>query len=358
MMNKKMIVSFLTGILISAVALYFAFRNVPFSDLVEYLKAFNYWWIIPSVTLVYISFMCRGLRWQVILGTSHPIPFWRTYHPMMIGFMLNCILPARVGELARPAILLQKDNVPFPTGLATVAAERVFDLFILIIMLTVVLSTVQIDPNIEIPFGEYRLNKAMLETISGGMIKMGLVLILGIIGVSIDRFRQLITKVLLGVPNLAAFAGEPAKKLLIRYVSLPLIGIMENIAAGFSLVKDVKRMSLCLGISTVVWVLNAISYHLMALGAPGMQLSFFEITTVMIIICFFIALPSVPGFWGLWEAGGVFALTLFAVPTKEAAGFALASHAVQMFPVIIIGLVSAVVYSVNLRQVAKQKGGA
>lgn len=356
-MNKKMGVSLVTGILISAVALYFAFRNVPFTDLVKYLKAFNYWWIIPSVTLVYISFMCRGLRWQVILGTSHRIPFWRAYHPMMIGFMLNCILPARVGELARPAILLQKDKVPFTTGLATVATERVFDLFILIIMLTVVLSTVQIDPDIEIPFGDYRLNKTMLETIGSGMVKMCLVLIGGIIAVSIDRLRELMTRVILGAPNLVAFAGKPTTKLLLNYVSMPLVGIMENIAAGFSLVKDFRRMSLCLLISGVVWALNAVSYHLMALGAPGMQLSFFEITTVMIIICFFIALPSVPGFWGLWEAGGVFALTLFAVTAKDAAGFALASHAVQMFPVIIIGLVSALVYGVNLRQVSKQKGG-
>ena len=74
---------------------------------------------------------------------------------------------------------------------------------------------------------------------------------------------------------------------------------------------------------------------------------------VMVIICFFIALPSVPGFWGLWEAGGVFAMALFGVSSKDAAGFTLTNHAVQVFPVIIVGLMSAVYTGVDIRQVSK-----
>jgi hypothetical protein len=93
----------------------------------------------------------------------------------------------------------------------------------------------------------------------------------------------------------------------------------------------------------------------MAQGCPGIELSFTEITAHMIIICFFIALPSVPGFWGIWEAGGVFALVLFGVSSKDAAGYTLANHAIQMFPVIIVGLVSAMVTSVNILQVSYEK---
>ena len=72
----------------------------------------------------------------------------------------------------------------------------------------------------------------------------------------------------------------------------------------------------------------------------------------MLIVCFFIALPSAPGFWGLWEAGGVFAMLLFGVSEKEAAGFTLANHAIQMFPVIIMGLISAFITGVDIRRVS------
>jgi hypothetical protein len=76
---------------------------------------------------------------------------------------------------------------------------------------------------------------------------------------------------------------------------------------------------------------------------------------VMIIICLFIALPSVPGFWGLWEAGGVFALSLFGVSTNAAAGFTLANHGIQLFPIIFVGFISAVITSVNIWQVSYEK---
>jgi hypothetical protein len=57
----------------------------------------------------------------------------------------------------------------------------------------------------------------------------------------------------------------------------------------------------------------------------------------MVIICFFIALPSVPGFWGLWEAAGVFALSFHGISNDHAAGYALFSHAFSITPVIVAG---------------------
>ena len=52
---------------------------------------------------------------------------------------------------------------------------------------------------------------------------------------------------------------------------------------------------------------------------------------------------------------GAVAMALFGVPVKEAAGFTLANHAVQMFPIIIAGLYSAVITGVKIRQFAGTK---
>lgn len=345
-------ISLAAGTGISLIALYFAFRNVPLADLFQYLQTINYGWLAVSIGVAAISFLGRVLRWQAILAANRQVPFWRAFHPLMIGFMMNCILPARIGEVARPAILKQKEGVSFTTGLATVATERVFDLLLLICMLTIVLATVKIDPNLEIPFGDYILNKARLEAIAAGMVRLCIILIFGIILVSIDTTRNRIAALILRAPNLLFFTGQGPREKLVKYVSRPLIGIMNNVAAGFATVKSFKDITICLLYSTGIWITNAMAYYLIALGCPGIHLSVLEITAVMIIICFFIALPSAPGAWGLWEAGGVFALTLFGVPAKDAAGYSLVSHAVQMFPVIFVGLGSALVYGVDIRQVA------
>ncbi|MBW2468494.1 MAG: flippase-like domain-containing protein, partial [Deltaproteobacteria bacterium] len=115
-MKNHFIISLAAGIALSAAALYFAFRNVPLADLINYLGSINYLWMIPAVFLVLVSFFIRAMRWQFILASSHKIGIWRAFHPMMIGFMINCILPGRLGEFARPAILQKKEKVPFATG--------------------------------------------------------------------------------------------------------------------------------------------------------------------------------------------------------------------------------------------------
>ena len=61
---------------------------------------------------------------------------------------------------------------------------------------------------------------------------------------------------------------------------------------------------------------------------------------MMVVICLLIALPPVPGYWGLWEAAGVFALYLFGITGEPAAGFTLVNHAVQILPLIPAGWIS------------------
>ena len=351
-MKRNLTISLVLGVAVSVAALYLAFRNVPISDLVKYLASINYYWVIPSVGLALISFVMRVFRWQIILASARQVSFWRAFHPLMIGFMVNCILPGRVGEVARPVILHKQDNFPVSTGLATVATERVFDISLLIILFATVLATVKINPHLSIAFGGYRLNRETLEFISSGMLKLCVALIVGIFFITIERTRSIINTLILKFPSLFFFLNPTGKAKIHRVISLPVIKILENFAEGLSLVKYPKKVFFCIVLSFLVWYLAALSIYIMALGCPGIDLSFLEITAVMIIICFFIALPSVPGFWGLWEAGGVFALSLFGVSANDAAGFTLANHAIQMIPVILIGFVSAVFTGVNIWRVA------
>jgi hypothetical protein len=302
--------------------------------------------------MVLLSFYLRAFRWQIILTTSRKIPVWRAYHPMMIGFMINCILPGRLGEVARPIILQKKENIPFTTGLATVAAERLFDICLLLALFIVTVSAIQINPDANVTFGNYQLNRSTLELVFGGMLKMGALLIIGIILITIGKVREIIYKIIRFLPNTLFFFGQKIKDMTQRRICEPLIGIIENVARGFALVRYPGKILICSVYSLLIWGLIAFSYYLFSLGSPGINLTFYEWCVVMVIICFFISLPSVPGWWGLWEAAGVFALSLFGVSAREAAGFTLANHALQVFPVILLGLISAMAISVNIRQMS------
>jgi uncharacterized protein (TIRG00374 family) len=354
-MKNRTGISLILGGAVSVLAMYLAFRNVPFKDLLSYFESIDYVWIFPSVAALLISFALRAYRWKIILEPAGDIGFWQSFHLLMIGFMINCILPGRVGEIARPVILQQKENIPFSTGLATVAAERVFDIGMLIILFAVLLKTINIDPNLNIVFGKYHLNKALLTTVNKGTFKLLLLLIAGIILMGFKKTRKGINAVILWMPQTLFFVGPEVKKKIQKNICDRLVSFVENLATGFLLVKYPAKMCACIGLSLAIWMLEAYSFYVMSLGCPGIGLSFFEITAVMVILCFFVALPSVPGYWGIWEAGGVFALLLFRVSAKDAAGFTLANHAVQIFPIIFVGFISAIITSVNIWQVSYEK---
>lgn len=350
--NKKIILPLTTGLLLSGIALYVVFKNIPLSELVGYLKTVNYWWVIPASAVILVSFVIRVFRWQLLLSPFKKTGFWSAHHPLMIGFMLNCLLPARVGELARPAIFCKKEKVPFTKVLATVAAERVFDVLVLLISFVIVLATVEISPTLDLTFGEYHLNKAMLEKVAMTTLQLCLGLMVCIALVSVKQTQKFIKQTILSLPQLLLFAGSSFKEKVREKLCVRLVRIFDNLAAGFDLLKSPKKAGLCLGLSFLVWGAGGFSLYVMAFGCPGIDLSFLEMYAMMVILCFFIALPSAPGFWGLWEAGGVFALLIFGVSKKEALGFTLANHVFQMLPVIVVGLISAIITGVNVVQVA------
>lgn len=354
-MKNKILFPLIAGLIISIGALYYALRSVPITDLTQYLTTINYIWIIPAILIGIISLLIRVLRWQIILKSTKLLDFFKVFHPLMIGFMLNLILPGRVGEIARPAILSQKEGVPFTVGLASVAIERLFDLILLIMLLSVVLANVNIDPDLEIKFQNFVLNKDTIEMIGLGMQKLCILLIFGIGIITFNKTRNLIITIIMKIPSLFFFAGHSRREMITSSICKPLVEIVKKFASGFELIKEPRTIFLCFVLSFIVWLLQAFSFYLVAQGCPGISITFAQHCAVMVIICIFIALPSVPGYWGLWEAGGIFGLTLFSISAKDAAGYTLLNHGIQFFPFLAIGLVSAIMTSVNILKVSYEK---
>jgi len=274
---------------------------------------------------------------------------------LMIGFALNLIMPARIGELARPAIFCKKEKVPFPRVLATVGAERIFDVLMLLFFFAVVTVSVDIDPKLDLTFGDYHLNKATLELIGMTTLTVSLVLVMGIVFVSARRGRGIIKRLIFVLPGLVFFASERFREKMRKTVCLKIAEAVDNFATGFEMLRSPKKVGLCLVLSFLAWVFAGISHYLFTFGSPGIDVSFLEMCVVMVILCFFISLPSVPGFWGLWEAGGVFGLLIFGVPSREAAGFTLANHFFQILPIMVIGIASSVITGASLVRVTYEK---
>src|SRR4051812_12418445 len=80
-------------------------------------------------------FALRARRWRTILepvaGKLSFGPLWRA---TAIGMMVNNVVPARAGEIARAFALTREERVPFPTSLASLAVDRLFDAVVLLLL--------------------------------------------------------------------------------------------------------------------------------------------------------------------------------------------------------------------------------
>jgi uncharacterized protein (TIRG00374 family) len=316
------------------------------------MAGIDYHWLAAGAVAGFFSFVVRALRWQVILGASKKLSFGAVYHPTIIAFMINTILPGRVGELARPAILKQKNQVPFTLGLTTVIAERMLDMITLIALFAWVMAVVHIDPGLEISFQDKQLDREMLEALAGKISMLCVVITVVLSVFSVPAVQRFLKAALLTAPGFI-FGRRPdvAEKLCLK-ISIPLGRMIDHAGSGLILVRRPGRLLLCLFYSVVIWLMQAAAIYLATFAFPAVELDFFQALAVFIIICFFIILPSVPGFWGIWEAGSVFALALFGVKKDLAAGFSLVSHAMLLFPILIAGMVSLVITGVKISAAA------
>ncbi len=349
-MINKTTISFSIGIAISVAALYLSFRNVPVDDLLIYFSSINYLWAIPAGLVGLSTFIFRALRWQAILKPIRNISFGQSFHPLMISFMLNSILPGRVGEAARPAILFKNEKIPFSTGLATVAVDRLFDVVFMFILFLLIMANITIAPDFAVEFGGYHLNKEVLSQSGRDIVGIGTIIIMGIFLFLFNKTRNIINYLISKLPVFFSLAGVSFQKKIEHKICVPAQKIINNFSEGFLLVKSPKTIFICICHTIIIWLLCAFSYYMLALGCPELNISFTELTAVMIIVCFFIALPSAPGYWGLWEAGGIFAMALFGISKKDALGYTLINHFIQTLPVIITGLVSAALTGITIRK--------
>ncbi|MDY0161721.1 lysylphosphatidylglycerol synthase transmembrane domain-containing protein [Desulfobotulus sp.] len=340
-MNKTQRLGLFFALPLSLGALYLAFRHAPLGEVLTYFRNIAYVWILPAVFFCVLGFVLRAWRWQSLLAHTRKVSFFPVFHPMMIGFMLNSILPGRVGEIVRPVLFAKKESVPFPTTLSTIAAERVLDLVVLLTLLAFVFGFMDMGGAGVHDFGGYQLSSQTLLAIAGKMAWLCLILVLLIAGLQMSILREAGKKMLRGL--VYYFPGLPSSFrtfLLSRFVPM-MEKILDQVASGFAGLRRPARLFYCLFLSLAIWMMQVLPYWFLAKASSGIPENFLHLIAVMVIVNFFIAIPSVPGFWGIWEAGVVFGLALFGIRGADAAGYALLSHVVLMFPVIFVGLGSA-----------------
>src|SRR5579859_7048187 len=120
----------LVGVAVSLFFLYWAFRLVGNGNLgsaVESIQHANYWFLLPALAAYFAGVWLRAVRWRVLLKPVKSIEVSTLFPVVVIGYMANDVLPARLGEVVRAYVLGEQEDIPKTTTLATIVVERLFD---------------------------------------------------------------------------------------------------------------------------------------------------------------------------------------------------------------------------------------
>jgi len=110
-------------------------------------------WVIAAIFLNLISVVARAFAWHTIIGQAMPPPrprFPLVFSAFSVGLFANAVLPGRIGELARVAVLTRKlrlqgrANGTWAALVGTVFAHRLFDLIPTVGLILYVLATAKI----------------------------------------------------------------------------------------------------------------------------------------------------------------------------------------------------------------------
>jgi glycosyltransferase 2 family protein len=125
-------------------------RGPDWNLVADAFRAVRWEWVVVAVGFNLLSILARALAWQRVIHAAIPPPrpsFPLTFSAFCVGLFANAVLPGRVGELARVAVLTRRfpgRRGLFPTLVSTVFAHRLFDVIPVVLLALYVIATAKI----------------------------------------------------------------------------------------------------------------------------------------------------------------------------------------------------------------------
>jgi uncharacterized protein (TIRG00374 family) len=306
------------GVILSVALLAWALHNVEFGLVVEHLRQSNPWLFALAVILGTLIFPVRAWRWRIILDpVAYHIPFGPLWRGTAIGFGINNVTP-RVGEIARAyALAREEPRVSFSASFASLAVDRLFDALAILLLMVVAM----LDP--ASPSDRLVAGQPIGSWLATFVIVLAAALAVLYLIVFFPQF-------MIGVYEWLARRVAPRFEARGREVIL-------SFASGLGVLRHPGRFAAVFAWALAHWLLNALAYWV-AFKAVGITAPFTAALLLQGLVGIGVALPSVPGFFGVFEAIGQQGLGIYGVDAARATSWAIGYHILTFIPITAIGI--------------------
>ncbi|WP_251329883.1 flippase-like domain-containing protein [Haloplanus pelagicus] len=314
--------------------------------------------LVGLAAAVYLlSWPLRGARYRDILvelGYRERLGFLTG--AVFVSQTGNLVFPARAGDGVRAYVMKARRGLPYPTGFASLAVERVFDLLTITVLGGTVLVGYVLTGSAD----------AIIATLSGSVpgvdprsarvaltvaaaVAAAAILAVAAIVVSARREANLIRRLVTRVSS-DSYADYVAG------VLESFVGDVQTVAADPAAFARIGASSLAIWALDVVTAIIVLAAFDVGLATPTLvAVGFFAVSVGNLAK----VLPLSPGGIGLYEAAFTLLVAgLTPVTGATAFGAAVLDHAVKNLVTVAGGVVSMLALNVSLTRAVDETGGA
>jgi uncharacterized membrane protein YbhN (UPF0104 family) len=307
--GKGRLWSWMLAIPLAAFLLYWSLRGVDWKTVWSIIAGAHWEFLAAACLFVGFSFFLRSLRWRILLNAEENLSVSAVFCATMAGYMGNAFLPARAGELVRTLVVSGRSSLTKTYVLTTALSERLMDVIALVLWASIILLGVRSKP-------DWMGGVARTMAVTAG---------LGAIAIAV-------------LPH----AGGLCRN-LIRRLPLPpalrgrLLHLADQVLLGMRAFHQVGRFLGFVALTIVIWITDTCG-TMVAAHALGLTMSFSMAMLLMTGLGLGSALPSTPGYVGIYQFVAVTVLVPLGIPKSAALAFILTMQAYGYVVLLLLGL--------------------
>lgn len=316
----------LIGLLVSLAAVWLVVHSVDLGACATVLSHADPVPLVACLAVIATQVTLRSFRWRLLLppppGGGH-IEIKRIAPPLLVGYLGNAVLPARLGEPIRAYLVARREKLDAVEAFGSVILERVVD--------TATLAVVACIAAVGVNAPSWIVQATALAAVGATAVTAALVVV--------------------GPGRLMFLTRRIAGRLHIAAPAEPVLRRLDDFARGIDRPCRSGVVVVAAVVSAVCWMLDATTFWLVAqsIGAPVSPAAALLIGAVTVLGT---ALPSAPGYVGTFELAASTTAQALGVASAPALALAVLAHAVTVLPTAVAGAVSLLAMDVKLDRLA------
>ena len=138
------------GASISILLTFLVFTGTDLEEVWGQLRRFSSASLIAALAFSLIAIPPRAVQWQWLLGSPRAVTFAESLRCLSLGYLGNCLLPMRGGELVRSYLLARAASLPISRVLVSVVLSRVQDFLPVLLVLLAAFAVIDLGESVTI----------------------------------------------------------------------------------------------------------------------------------------------------------------------------------------------------------------